>query len=424
MTEIARLAEARARPLGPAYDLLAAYRAPWGFLFERAGAGVAAGGVARRLTAPTGPGRIGRTAATVAEALARIDLDGGPGSPEPIAVGGFAFDDEAPSSIVIPHRTVRRAERGGPTWELVVGPAGEGEGSLAASGDVVGAAPHDESPPRLRAIPEPSGYAEAVRLAVERIRAGELAKVVLAREVVAEADRRFDPASLARRLRSVDPDCFAFAAPVGRPEEGRVLVGATPELLVRRRERRLEANPLAGSAPRGGDAASDLAAAEGLLASAKDREEHRLVVEGVVEALAPFCEELEADPEPSTLATANVWHLSTRVRGMLRESSASVLELVGALHPTPAVCGSPREGARAALADLEPIDRGNYAGPVGWVDAAGDGEWAISLRCAELAGSTARLFAGAGIVRDSVPEAELDETERKFRALLDALRWG
>jgi isochorismate synthase len=119
-----------------------------------------------------------------------------------------------------------------------------------------------------------------------------------------------------------------------------------------------------------------------------------------------------------------VWHLATPFRGELHEGSTSVLDLVAALHPTPAVCGTPRESAREALADLEPIDRGAYAGPVGWVDADGDGEWAIALRCAEITGKTARLFAGAGIVADSVPEAEVDETERKFRALLDALRWG
>jgi isochorismate synthase len=119
-----------------------------------------------------------------------------------------------------------------------------------------------------------------------------------------------------------------------------------------------------------------------------------------------------------------VWHLATPFQGKLHDANAGVLDLVAALHPTAAVCGTPREGAREALAELEPIDRGTYAGPVGWVDANGDGEWAIALRCAEITGKTARLFAGAGIVADSVPEAEVDETERKFRALLDALRWG
>jgi isochorismate synthase len=140
--------------------------------------------------------------------------------------------------------------------------------------------------------------------------------------------------------------------------------------------------------------------------------------------LQPFCDELQWDPEPVLLPTANVWHLSTRFRGVLRDTSTDVLQLVGALHPTPAVGGSPREAALAAIERLEPFERGRYAGPVGWMDAEGDGEWAITLRCAELEGDHATLFAGAGIVADSDPEAELDETERKFRAFLDSLRWG
>jgi isochorismate synthase len=147
-------------------------------------------------------------------------------------------------------------------------------------------------------------------------------------------------------------------------------------------------------------------------------------VEAGAESLRPFCEELTWDPEPVLLPTANVWHLSTRFRGTLRDPAPHVLELVAALHPTPAVCGTPRSVARAAIDEMEPFDRGSYAGPVGWIDAAGDGEWAIALRCAELAGDHATLFAGAGIVAGSDPAAEVDETERKFRAFLDSLRWG
>jgi isochorismate synthase len=225
----------------------------------------------------------------------------------------------------------------------------------------------------------------------------------------------------------VDPDCTTFAVPElepGRPEPVGELVGATPELLVAKRGREVLAIPLAGSAPRYGDPERDAASAAGLLASRKDREEHALVVEDVAAALEPLCEALDHPHEPEPLGTANVWHLSTPFRGRLRSSVRSVLDLVAALHPTAAVGGSPREAARAALAELEPIDRGWYAGPVGWVDADGDGRWAIALRCAELTGTTARVFAGAGIVADSDPAAELEETERKFRALLDALRWG
>ena len=149
-----------------------------------------------------------------------------------------------------------------------------------------------------------------------------------------------------------------------------------------------------------------------------------MVVEAVAETLRPFCTELTWNPEPVLRETPNVWHLSTRFRGVLTDASPSALDLVAALHPTPAVGGTPPDAALEAISDLEPFDRGRYAGPVGWMDANGDGEWAIALRCAELRGDRAVLYAGAGIVAGSEPDDEVDETERKFRAFLDALRWG
>jgi isochorismate synthase len=281
---------------------------------------------------------------------------------------------------------------------------------------------------QLRPEPSPESYAAAVEECVRRIRTGRLRKVVLARSLVVDAGRELDPLRLARRLRAVEPTCFTFSVPTASPGDARdgtgVLVGASPELLVRRAGRVVESTPLAGSAPRSGDPEADRASAEALRASAKEREEHGLVVEAVAEALRPYCEELAFDPEPVLLETANVWHLATRFRGRLREPAPTALELVAALHPTPAVGGVPREEALRTIAELEPFERGAYAGPVGWMDAEGDGEWAIALRCAELTGRTARLFAGAGIVAGSLPEREVDETERKFRAFLDSLRWG
>jgi isochorismate synthase len=244
--------------------------------------------------------------------------------------------------------------------------------------------------------------------------------VVLARTIEVDAGRVLDPRLLVHRLRAVDPDAYAFAVPT----DAGVLVGASPELLVLKRGTEIRSNPLAGSAPRSGDAEEDRELARGLDASAKDREEHAIVVDAVAEALRPFCDELRWDPEPVLLQTANVWHLSTRFRGALRDPAISVLELVAALHPTPAVGGTPRTEALAAIAELEPFERGRYAGSVGWVDANGDGAWALALRCAELRGETAILYAGAGIVADSDPASELDETDRKFRSFLDALRWG
>ncbi len=417
---------AHAERLGPAYDLLAAYRPIRGFpapcfFFERSGLGVAGSAVARRIPQEPGPDIMLRAAREAARVLGGIHAE--EGAPAPVAVGALPFDDQNPGTLFLPSRTVRRTEAG-ETWRIDIGIGPSEEGWFAF--------PETEGPPRsagpgeafdeamLRPDPEPGVYARVVEEATRRIRAGELRKVVLARSIVLDAGRELDPRPLLWRLRAVDPDCFTFGVPTARG----VLVGASPELLVSRSGPEVRANPLAGSAPRFGDVAEDRASAEGLLASAKDREEHAVVVDAVADTLGPFCEQLTFPSEPTVLGTANVWHLSTPFHGRLRPPAPSAFDLVAALHPTPAVCGTPREAARATIAELESFARGCYAGPVGWVDANGDGEWAIALRCAEIAGTTARLFAGAGIVADSVPEQELDETERKFRALLDSLRWG
>jgi isochorismate synthase len=244
--------------------------------------------------------------------------------------------------------------------------------------------------------------------------------VVLARTIEVAGDRTFDARRLAHRLRAVDPHAFAFIAPAARG----VLVGASPELLISRQGSEVRANPLAGSAPRSGDKDEDRANADALAASAKNREEHAIVVEAIVAALQPLCATLTWDREPVLLETANVWHLSTRFRGRLAEPAPSALDLALALHPTPAVAGAPTDVALAAIGQLEGFARASYAGPVGWVDAEGNGVWAIALRCALLSADRATLYAGAGIVGGSVPEDEVDETDRKFRAFLDALRWG
>jgi isochorismate synthase len=273
---------------------------------------------------------------------------------------------------------------------------------------------------QLRLVPGVDTYAAAVADLVGRIDDGPLRKVVLARTIEVDAGRRLDPRRLAHRLRAVNPDAYTFAAPTTTG----VIVGASPELLVSRFGRVVRSNPLAGSAARSGDPDEDRANAARLLASAKDHEEHAIVVDAIATTLGPYCRELSWDPEPTLLETPNVWHLSTRFRGLLKDPAPGVLELVEALHPTPAIAGEPRAAALAAIAELEPFERGRYAGPVGWVDASGDGEWAIALRCAELHEDHATLYAGAGIVGDSRPDAEVDETDRKFRAFLDALRWG
>ena len=412
--------------LGPAFDLLANFRTG-GFFFERRGLGVSTAGAVRRIRSPGGAGRIvdlGRAATSTLASIRAAD-----GAPPPVAVGAMPFDDGWPAELVVPERAVvRRAE--GETWRIDVVP--EGLPSLDTererwTGRAMPFAAFSEI--QLRPDPDPDDYAAAVGTATERIRRGRLRKVVLARSLIVDAERELDPKQLMWRLRAVDPDCFTFAAPeldldpaVGRP--GGVLVGATPEMLISRRGRAIRSTPLAGSAPRYGNADRDRASADRLFASDKEREEHAAVVEDVARVLGGFCSDLDFPKEPHLLGTANVWHLATPFVGRLDSERTTALDLVAALHPTAAVCGSPREEAAEALAELEPIDRGCYAGPVGWIDASGDGDWAIALRCAEITGTTARLFAGAGIVADSVPDAEVDETEAKFRALLDSLRWG
>jgi isochorismate synthase len=411
----------RAAPLGPAFDLLANYR-QGGFFFERAGLGVSALGVAEIVGAGPGPERILRLSKLLAEALAGLRVH--PDAPPPRAVAAIPFDDRGAAEGIVPARTAIRLTTG-ETWRLDVGPEGFAPPADVRERWTGAASPHDAfEDVQLWPEPEPDDYAAAVDRATARIRSGELRKVVLARSLLVDADRELDVKRLLWRLRAVDPDCYAFATPASGGATNAILVGATPELLVRKRGRVVEATPLAGSAQRFGDPVRDRASADRLAASEKDREEHAVVVEDVARVLESFCDGVRHPREPELLGTANVWHLATPFRGKLHEASTPVLELVAALHPTPAVCGMPRDAARDVLDELEPIDRGGYAGPVGWVDANGDGEWAIALRCAEITGKTARLFAGAGIVADSVPEAEVDETERKFRALLDALRWG
>lgn len=411
----------RARRLGPAFDLLAAYH-PAGAFFEHAGTGLAASGELFRVDGGTGPERIVRLARAVTEALRKIHRD--PGAPPPLAVASIPFADDGSATAVIFSRVAVRREPG-ETWRLDISPGGIEILHDERERWTGRAVPHDAFEQiRVRPEPEPEEYAEAVARATKAIARGDLRKVVLARTVLVNAGRDLDAKQLAWRLRAVDPSCYVFAVPQPSPAGASVLVGATPELLVRRRDRLVEAMPLAGSSPRYGDPSRDRASADALFRSAKDREEHAVVVEDVARVLRAFCDRVEHPHEPELLGTANVWHLATPFRGRLHDPNVTALDLVAALHPTPAVCGTPREAAREALDALEPIDRGGYAGPVGWMDADGDGEWAIALRCAEITGSTARLFAGAGIVADSVPEAEVDETERKFRALLDALRWG
>jgi isochorismate synthase len=375
--------------LGASFDLLAAWQ-DGGFFFERDGLGVS-----------TGPGEV--VAPDDVTSVLRERPEG--------AVAGGAIPFEGEAALIVGDGQVRRTD------PFVTARVGEPPQPVLVTGLIPAAAFADAE---LTTVPTPAVYMGAVDEAARRVRAGELRKVVLARTIEVAAGRAFDARRLAHRLRAVDAEAYSFIAPAS---DG-VLVGASPELLVSRHGTEVRSVPLAGSAPRAGDPAADRANADALIASAKDREEHAAVVDAIAEALRPLCETLAWDEDPALRETPNVWHLSTRFRGRLREPAPSALDLALALHPTPAVGGAPRGEALALLHQLESFDRGSYAGPVGWVDADGNGEWAIALRCALLRGDRATLYAGAGIVGDSDPEAELDETERKFRAFLDALRWG
>ena len=376
-----------ARP-GPAFDLLAAYLPDGGAFFERGGFGIGAG-PGTQIPTSDGSSALG---------------------PSDVALGVLPFAGEG--SLLVPSKAVRRTASGD-----VVGIGASG----APFERVVGSAPHAAfSQLQLSESPSASAYAAAVERATALIREGELQKVVLARTIEVNAGRMLDPRRLAQRLRAVNPDAYTFAMPTPTG----VMVGASPELLVSRFGLEVRCNPLAGSAPRSGDADEDRASGQALASSAKNLEEHAIVVEAVADTLRPACEQLGWDPEPVLLETPNVWQLSTRFHVVLREPALTALDLALALHPTPAVAGTPTAAALSVIGDIEPFDRGSYAGPVGWIDASGDGEWAIALRCAELHGERATLYAGAGIVAGSDPAAEVDETGRKFRAFLDALRWG
>ncbi|GAA4490278.1 isochorismate synthase DhbC [Actinoallomurus oryzae] len=322
------------------------------------------------------------------------------GDPAPVVAGSLPFAPDAPPALAVPE-SVRWAP---PLHQ-----------------DPLIALPVPEEAPvgwRVREVPAPERYGEAVAAAVERMRAGEFAKVVLARTLELTAPREPDLPAMLRRLARRDPAGYTFAVPTA---PGRLLIGASPELLVARRNGRLTANPLAGSAPRSADLAEDVRRAAALLESPKDLHEHAVVVDAVREALAPFCSRLEVPTRPTLARTADMWHLSTTVTGALADPGVTALDLASALHPTPAVCGMPTELAHSVIAESEPFDRGPYTGMVGWQDADGDGEWVVTIRCAEAEGRSLRLFAGAGVVAASTPETETAETSAKFRTFLNAV---
>jgi isochorismate synthase len=415
--------EAAAATVPGDVDLLDAYQPPDGFLLVRHGLGVASSGAARTVVVPGGPDQVARAARAAEAALTGIRANGGA---RPVVVGALPFDGLTPAILTIPRQATVRTKERAAVRISVSGPGTYDDGhaseaphaDLSAATEQEAAGPPGAPPPAaglrdLTAIPTRGGFADAVRRALERIDAGHLQKVVLARMLVAHAAGPLDRRALLERLRAREPDAYAFAV--------HGFVGATPELLVARSGDAVIANPLAGTTRRGADPDADHAASDALLASPKDRWEHALVVEAVRAGLAPAVPLLQVPEHPATLATGTVWHLSTLIHGRLTEPRPSSLSLASLLHPTPAVCGTPTDAAMRAIRELEPFDRTLYAGLVGWMDTDGNGEWAVALRCAEIQGNMASLFAGAGIVRDSDPQEELAETDAKFDSMLGAL---
>ena len=354
----------------------------------------------------------------------------------PVWTGGFAFDAQGgasskwsslpPALMVMPELSLVRA--GGRHFLTVNALAEDGEASERAlesarrritslsDRPIVPLDPNPVAGTRISAPYPPQRYEELVADARERIRAGDLDKVVLAREVVVTAPAAHDPAPVFGALREAFPSCFSFAC--GTPEA--VFIGASPELLIRRRGAVAATVALAGSMRRSADPAVDDHLGQQLLTSPKDRSEHEFVIRRIERALRPHSVWVQSEPEPALVQIANIQHLATPVRAQLADSR-SAIALAGALHPTPAVGGEPRGAALELIDEIEGMDRGWYAAPVGWMDATEDGEFCVALRSGLLRDRDAHLFAGAGIVADSDPASELAETEIKLEALMPLL---
>jgi len=351
----------------------------------------------------------------------------------PTAQGALPFDRGRPGRLVVSELTTGRDAHG--RWVTWIGRSGEtvpGPDELATRLTALARVGVDDGPghrgspdalPRLLALPEPQGYAQSVAAAVAAVADGPLAKVVLARCVDARFAQPVAAGEVLRRLHLGEPACTAFAHDVA----GGRFLGVTPELMVARHGPEVTCQPLAGTIALGGP--DDDAALARFLESAKNLTEHRLVVEDIARTLRPRCSSLDVPGTPTLVRLHSVAHLGTLIQGKLTVDgrvAEHALRLVAALHPTPAVGGVPRDEALAFIKAAEAVDRDHWAGPVGWVDAAGDGEWMIGIRSATVSadGTSARLCAGAGIVSGSDPAAELEETSVKLVPVLEALAPG
>lgn len=417
-----------------------------GLLWDGPGISLAGRGRALDFTVDrTDPTRCASHVSDMIGAISCDDAIGQPGSGV-VALGAWPFNPGEPGRLTVPAVVVGRSDDG-TRWVTTVCAVSEGGDDEAAHDAMVAAllddlathavttlagfstaeppSPHSFS---VDAVPPPHQWCDSVAAVCDKLdtvnplegspshlddTAGGVVKVVMAREVRVTADADLPVDAVLARLRRTFPDALRFSI------DG--FIGASPELLVARTGDIVRCHPMAGTAPRSGDPAADARLGAALLASEKNRIEHQHTIDLVHDSLIGFCSYVDAEAEPSLVAMNNVQHLGTRVEGRLSAPAASVVELVTVLHPTPAVCGRPRDAAMALIDEFEHLDRGRYAGPVGWVDSRGNGAWAVGIRAAEIDGPVARVMAGVGVVSDSDPQAELAETRAKLQAILGAI---
>lgn len=377
-----------------------------GFLYEREGVGVAGRGEALRLQVDYSDRSLNEALSEVIAQLKGLDSGG-----TPIAFVAVPFGPSRPVLAVVPELIVRKST-------LATGQSAAT--AVACDGVDIPSASSLPQPTQMRtptsfvvsAKRSPKEWCDIVEEATRRIGRGELQKVVLAREVLVEADDQISQVATLGNLRRTFPSAYLYAI------DG--LVGASPELLIEREGSAVRSMPLAGTLPRSNDPVLDDRLRAALLHSDKDRDEHQYLARSIRDTLTPFCAELQMGSTPEVMSLSNVHHLATPVTGRLARD-VDVLRLLSALHPTPAVGGVPAAAAISLIAELEELDRGYYAGAVGWVDAHGDGSFAIALRGAQIEGDRARVIAGNGIVAASDPAMELEETRWKLQVMLSAL---
>jgi menaquinone-specific isochorismate synthase len=328
-----------------------------------------------------------------------------------VGFGSATFSpDSALSSVLIVPRIIL-GTRDGRSWITKITPDGEAEATADFYSEVMTYRENSKLS-FVEGVMTSTNFLKQSEKAISKIRAGKIQKVVLARDIMAQLPEGFDLRTGLVSLAKKYPSCWVYSV-AGN-------FGASPELLVRVSHGQVSARVLAGTTSRGETAESDVEQSSALASSEKNLQEHRFAVESMVEALTPFCSTVDTDEKPFSLALPDLWHLASDVYGKLK-NNISVLDLAAFLHPTAAVAGTARAAAQALIADLEPFDRGGYAGPVGWIGADGDGEWAIALRGGFIEENVLTAFAGCGLVAESEPAAELAETELKFAPVRGAL---